>query len=44
LDEGHYSGKQLALDIIDAKKEYFRYMVKDDSDQWKQVIVPFKVF
>lgn len=42
--KGTNSGKQLALDIIDAKKEYFRYLVKDDSDNWKQVIIPFKSF
>ncbi|MDD5260203.1 MAG: carbohydrate binding domain-containing protein, partial [bacterium] len=22
----------------------FRYLVKDDSDAWKQVIIPFKAF
>ena len=42
--KGTNSGKQVALDIIDAKKEYFRFMAKDDSEQWKQVIVPFKDF
>lgn len=42
--KGSNSGKQLALDIIDAKKEYFRYLAKDDSDKWKQVIIPFKSF
>ncbi|MDD5492716.1 MAG: carbohydrate binding domain-containing protein [bacterium] len=42
--KGTKSGKQLAFDIIDAKKEYFRYLVQDDSDIWKQVIIPFKSF
>ncbi len=42
--KGTNSGKQLAFDVIDAKKEYFRYLVKDDSDKWKQVIIPFKDF
>jgi hypothetical protein len=42
--KGTNSGKQLAVDIIDAKKEYYRYLAKDDSDQWKQVIIPFKAF
>lgn len=42
--KGTGSGKQMAVDIIDAKKEYFRYLVKDDSDKWKQVIIPFKAF
>lgn len=39
--KGTNSGKQLAFDIIDAKKEYFRYLVTDDSEEWKQVIIPF---
>lgn len=42
--KGSNSGKQVALDIIDAKKEYFRYLAKDDSEEWKQVIIPFKDF
>lgn len=42
--KGTGSGKILAFDIIDAKKEYFRFTVKDESTEWKQIIAPFKDF
>ncbi|MFH1622860.1 MAG: carbohydrate binding domain-containing protein [Candidatus Omnitrophota bacterium] len=41
---GKNSGASIAVDIIDSGFEYFRFMVKDDFDGWKQVICPFKEF
>jgi beta-glucosidase len=42
--KGSASGSQMAFDIKDAGGEIFRFMVKDDAKDWKQVICPFDQF
>ncbi|MBL7130129.1 MAG: hypothetical protein ISS45_01780 [Candidatus Omnitrophica bacterium] len=41
---GENSGASIAVDIIDAGFEYFRFMVKDDFVGWKKIICPFDKF
>jgi hypothetical protein len=42
--KGTGSGSQMAFDIKDAGGEMLRFMVKDDSNDWKQVVCPFDQF
>ena len=42
--KGSGSGAQMAFDIKDAGGEIFRFMVKDDARDWKQVVCPFDQF
>ncbi|MDD5618187.1 MAG: carbohydrate binding domain-containing protein [Candidatus Omnitrophica bacterium] len=41
---GQNSGAMLALDVIDADFEYFRFMIKDNFSGWKEIICPFDGF
>lgn len=41
---GQNSAAMLAVDVIDANFEYFRFMVKDDFSGWKEIICPFEEF
>ncbi len=42
LDSG--SGTRIAFDVKDAGGEIFRFIVTDDTKDWKQVICPFDQF
>jgi hypothetical protein len=42
--KGSGSGAQMAFDIKDAGGEIFRFMVKDDAKDWKQVVCSFDQF
>lgn len=41
---GEESGNDIAFDLIDNGKEYWRFMIKDDCSGWKEVIIPFSEF
>ncbi len=41
---GEGSGAKIAFDIKDANNEMFRFMVTDDSKDWKAVVCPFDQF
>lgn len=41
---GTASGGKIAFDVKDAQNEMFRFMVTDDSKEWKPVICPFDQF
>jgi len=41
---GEASGNDIAVDIIDSGKEYWRNIIKDDTKGWKEVYVPFIKF
>jgi hypothetical protein len=41
---GQNSGDMLAVDLVDADSEHFRFMVNDDFEGWKEVICPFNDF
>ena len=41
---GENSGSQIAVDIIDAGFEYWRFMVQDDFMGWKHIVCPLEDF
>ena len=41
---GTGSGEDIAFDIKDSGNELWRFMVKDDTKGWKQVVCPFDKF
>lgn len=41
---GENSGNDIAVDLIDNGKEYFRFIIKDTSNEWKEVFIPFVGF
>lgn len=41
---GEGNGNQIAVDIIDNGKEYWRYLIKDDKREWREVVIPFTDF
>lgn len=41
---GEASGNDIAVDVIDNGKEYWRYLIKDDTKGWKEVVIPFSDF
>lgn len=41
---GEGSGNEIAVDIIDSGKEYWRHLIKDDVAGWKEVVIPFSDF
>lgn len=41
---GEASGNNIAIDLIDSQKEYWRLLITDDTKGWKGVIIPFRDF
>jgi hypothetical protein len=41
---GESSGNDIAVDIVDNGKEYWRTLIKDDTKGWKEVTIPFADF
>lgn len=41
---GEGNGNDIAVDIIDSGKEYWRYLIKDDTKGWKEVVISFSSF
>lgn len=41
---GEGSGNDIAVDIIDSGKEYWRYLINDDIKGWKEIVIPFSDF
>lgn len=41
---GEGSSNKIAVDLIDNGKEYWRFLITDDTTGWKEVIIPFSEF
>lgn len=41
---GNATNNEIAIDLIDNGKEYCRYTIKDDTQGWKEIIIPFNEF
>lgn len=41
---GEASGNEIAVDLVDNCKEYWRATIKDDTRGWKGVVIPFSDF
>lgn len=41
---GEAGGSEIAFDIIDKGREYWRFMIKDDTAGWKEIFIPFSLF
>lgn len=41
---GEANGNDVAVDLIDSGKEYWRFLIKDDTKGWKEVVIPFSDF
>jgi hypothetical protein len=41
---GKKSGGKVAFDIKDCKAEMWRFVLEDDFEGWKQIIIPFSAF
>lgn len=41
---GEASGNNIAIDLIDNQKEYWRFLIMDDTEGWKEIVIPFGDF
>lgn len=41
---GEAGGNEIAVDLIDSGKEYWRSLIKDDARGWREVVIPFGSF
>jgi len=42
--KGSNTGHSIAIDLFDKNREIFRHVFTDDSNEWKEIIVPFTDF